>query len=285
MNHKKRDLERVAFGIAIMFGIYWSYSYLIKQRLTVGEGVKTIIGMIVLYILGLGLFLFITRSIFATPYEKKKISLKTVLLCFLLQFTAILVLTVLVNISDSIGGNEASADINTTSGNMLFLLLVFNPIMEEFVFRKLFADKLLQYGERFYIIVSAFCFALVHGVSLGVPQIVYTFLLGIIWAYLLVKTGELKLVILLHALSNLFGGIIAQTLLSISIVVAAVYSMSLIVLGILGLILFLIHKKKIVLDGESGLFRKTLIKDILTNRGILFNIVLTVIVVCFGKFR
>ena len=195
MNHKKRDLERVAFGIAIMFGIYWIYSCLLKQYLPVSGGMKTILGMVVLYGLGLGLFLFITRNIPVSAYEKRKVSMKTVLLCFLLQFTAILVLTVLVNISESIGGNDALVEIKATSGNMLFLLLIFNPIMEEFVFRKLFADKLLRYGERFYIVASAFCFALVHGVSLGVPQIVYTFILGVIWAYLLVKTGDMKLII------------------------------------------------------------------------------------------
>jgi len=72
MNHKKRDLERVAFGIAVMFGIYWIYSCLIKQQLMVGDGMKTILGMVVLYVLGLGLFLCITRSIPVSPYEKKK---------------------------------------------------------------------------------------------------------------------------------------------------------------------------------------------------------------------
>ena len=284
MNHKKSDLERVAFGIAIMFGIYWIYSCLLKQYLPVSGGMKTILGMVVLYGLGLGLFLFITRNIPVSAYEKRKVSMKTVLLCFLLQFTAILVLTVLVNISDSIGGNDALVEIKATSGNMLFLLLIFNPIMEEFVFRKLFADKLLRYGERFYIVVSAFCFALVHGVSLGVPQIVYTFILGVIWAYLLVKTGDMKLIILLHALSNLFGSIITQTLLRISDVAAGMYSMCLIALGILGLVLFLIHRKKLILDGEPSLFKKSIIKDILTNKGILFYVILTAMTVCVLKF-
>ena len=212
MNHKRRDLERVAFGIASMFGVYWIYSCLIKQYVTIGDGMKTILGMIVLYGLGLGVFLYITRNISASSCKKRKASLNVVLLCFLLQFTAILVLTVLVSIADSVRGNSTSAEINATSGSMLFLLLIFNPVMEEFVFRKLFADKLLKHGERFYVLASAFCFALVHGVSLGIPQIMYTFILGALWAYLLVKTGDMKLVILLHSLSNLFGSIIIQAL-------------------------------------------------------------------------
>jgi len=198
-----------------------------------------------------------------------------------LQFTAILVLTVLVNIADYVGDIGTSAEINATSGIMPFLLLVFNPVMEEVVFRKLFADKLLKYGERFYVAVSAFCFALVHGVSLGIPQVMYTFILGMMWAYLFAKTGDIKIVIVMHALSNLFGSIITQTLLEISEVAAGVYSMGLMALGILGLVLFMVHKKKLLLDGEAGLFRGTMVKEILTNKGILFYMVLTAVTVCF----
>lgn len=278
MNNKAKDLEKVSFGIASMFGIYWIYSCFIKQYLPINEGFKTVIGLVLLYVIGLGLFILITHKIPAHKYEKKNISFKTVLLCFLLQFTSILVLTVIVNVSTAFGINSTSTNITTTSLYMLFMLLVFNPIIEEIVFRKLFADKLLKYGESFYILVSSFCFAILHGVSLGIAQIVYTFILGLIWSYLMVKTGDIKLVIIMHALSNLFGGIISQTLLGLSMIAAGIYSMLLIILGVVGLILFLNNKKKIVLDGNKGLIKKTVIKDMLTNKWIIFYIVLTVIV-------
>lgn len=277
MNSKVKDLEKVSFGIATMFGLYWIYSCFIKQHLAIAEGVKTIIGLVVLYVLGLGVFLFITRNIPTYKYEKKKVSIKTVILCFLLQFTAIFVLTVLVNVS---GTNGTASAINATSLYMLFMLLIFNPIIEEIVFRKLFADKLLKYGEKFYILVSSFCFAIVHGVSLGIPQIVYTFILGMLWSFLMVKTGDIRLVIIMHALSNLFGSVIAQTLMGVSMIVAGLYSMLLILLGIIGLILFLVNKKNINLDEEKGLFRKEIIKDMLTNKGIVFYVVVTALVMC-----
>ena len=270
MNNKVKDLEKVSIGIATMFGIYWLYSCFIKEHLAIADSVKTIIGLVLLYVVGLGLFVYITRNIQACKYEKGTVSLKTVILCFLLQFTAIFVLTVLVNVS---GANGTASDIKSTSLYMLFMLLVFNPIIEELVFRKLFADKLLQYGERFYILVSSFCFAIVHGVSLGIPQIVYTFILGMIWSYLMVKTGDIKLVIIMHALSNLFG-----SLMRVSMIAVGFYSMFLILLGIIGLILFFVNKKKIILDEEKGLFEKTVIKDLLTNKGIIFYILITVIV-------
>lgn len=277
MNSKVNDLEKVSFGIAIMFGLYWIYSCFIKQHIFIAEGVKTIIGLVVLYVLGLGVFLFITRNIPTYKYEKKKVSIKTVILCFLLQFTAIFVLTVLVNVLVT---NGTASAINATSLYMLFMLLIFNPIIEEIVFRKLFADKLLKYGEKFYILVSSFCFAIVHGVSLGIPQIIYTFILGMLWSFLMVKTGDIRLVIIMHALSNLLGSVIAQTLMGVSMIVAGLYSMLLILLGIIGLILFLVNKKKINLDEEKGLFRKEIIKDMLTNKGIVFYVVVTVLVMC-----
>lgn len=278
MNHKAKDLTRVSLGIAAMFAIYWSYSYFIKQYLPISDAIKTVIGLAALYVIGLGVFISIIHKIPTQKFEKKKISLQTVLLCFLLQFTALLVTMLFMMISTAFGVNSASTDINATSGSMLFRLLLFNPVMEEFVFRKLFADKLLQYGERFYILVSAFCFAIVHGVALGIPQVAYTFVLGLIWAYLVVKTGDIKLAVILHALSNLFGSVITQTLSGISMAATGMYSMLLMILGIVGLILFLINKKKIVLDGDAGLFRKAVIKDIFTNKGIWIYAALTVIV-------
>lgn len=63
-------------------------------------------------------------------------------------------------------------------------------------------------------------------------------------------------------------------------IAVGLYSMFLILLGIIGLILFFINKKKIILDEEKGLFEKTVIKDLLTNKGIIFYILITVIVMC-----
>lgn len=277
MNQKGKDLTRVSLGIAAMFAIYWGYTYFIKQYLPIPDGFQTVIGLVVLYVIGLGVFTYVIHKIPTQKFEKKKISLQTVLLCFLLQFTALLVTMVFMMISTVLGINSASTDINATSGSMLFRLLLFNPVMEEIVFRKLFADKLLQYGERFYILVSAFCFAIVHGVALGIPQVAYTFILGMIWAYLVVKTGDIKLSVILHALSNLFGSVITQTLSGVSMAATGMYSMLLMLLGIVGLVLFLVNKKKIVLDGDAGLVRKAVIKDVFTNKGIWVYAALTVI--------
>lgn len=84
----------------------------------------------------------------------------------------------------------------------------------------------------------------------------------------------------MHALSNLFGSIIIQALMGISMAAAGIYSMLLLLLGIIGLILFLVNKKNIVLDEEKGLLRKVIIKELLTNKGVIFYIAVTVLVMC-----
>lgn len=276
MNEKKKDLEKVSLGIAIMFGIYWIYSIFIQKNLNIQPIFKTIIGLVTLYVIGLFLFINITKKIPNTNIKKSKVNGKSITLCFLLQFTAFMIMSVLVNIFANISGKELSADLNTLTPYMIFMLTVFNPIVEEFVFRKVFADKLLKYGELFYMMVSSFCFAIVHGVSLGIPQIIYTFILGMIWSYLFVKTGDIKLPILLHSLSNIFGSIIIQTLQGISMEITGMYSIFMMMLAIIGLICFIKNKKRVELDNKNKLLDKTIIKEMFTNKGIIFYTLLTI---------
>lgn len=276
MNEKKKDLEKVSLGIAIMFGIYWIYSIFIQKNLNIQPIFKTIIGLVTLYVIGLFLFINITKKIPNTNIKKSKVNGKSITLCFLLQFTALMIMSVLVNIFANISGQELSTDLNTLTPYMIFMLTVFNPIVEEFVFRKVFADKLLKYGELFYMMVSSFCFAIVHGVPLGIPQIIYTFILGMIWSYLFVKTGDIKLPILLHSLSNIFGSIIIQTLQGISMEITGMYSIFMMMLAIIGLICFIKNKKRVELDNKNKLLDKTIIKEMFTNKGIIFYTLLTI---------
>lgn len=276
--NRNTALERVAFGIAAMFGTYWIYMYLIRDHIPLPENLRWLPGLGCLYVLGLGAFVCITKSVPSQNSEKKKMPLPSIFLCFILQFTAVMVMSVIMNVLTAFGWSVTQEAVDAASPDMLFMLLVFNPVMEEIVFRKMFADKLLQYGEGYYILVSSFCFAIPHGVSLGVPQIVYTFLLGMIWSYVMAKTGDLKIVVILHSLSNLCGSVTLRFLLGVSMAEAGIYSMGLMVLGLIGLILFFVHKKKVVVDGEPAIFRKSTLMDVCGNKGIWFYSILTLAV-------
>lgn len=275
--NKSGELEKVAFGIALMFGVYWLYAYFLQEKLDLPAGIEKLLGLASLYVVGLSLFVLMTKGIPGSPRERSKLLGSQLALCFLLQFSAIMIMSVLVNILGVFGVEVATTEVDAVSPYMLFMLLVFNPIAEEFVFRKLFADKLLKYGERFFVFVSAFCFAIVHGVSLGIPQVIYTFILGLIWGYVMAKTGDFKLVVVLHALSNLFGAVLLQLFLGIAMPLAGVYSILLMATGAVGLSIFMANRKKVVLDGEHGLVRGKVLKSLFTNKGIWFYVALTVV--------
>lgn len=273
---KEKVLEKISLGIAFMFGIYWIYSVFIQDKLNIQPMLKKIIGLISLYGIGLFIFMKIIKKLPNTKIKQGKVSGKSIILCFLLQFTALIIMSLITNLFANISGKEMTTELNTLTPYMIFMLLVFNPIIEEFVFRKLFADKLLKYGELFYMLVSSFCFSIVHGFSLGFPQIIYTFILGMILSYLVVKTGNIKLSIILHSLSNLFGSIIIQTLQGISLEIAGMYAMFMMLLAVIGLILFIKNKKKINIDNNNKLLSKTIFKEMFTNKGIIFYVVLTI---------
>ena len=79
------------------------------------------------------------------------------------------------------------------------------PIFEELVFRKFVIDRTNRFGEKAAILFSAAAFALFHT---NLFQLFYTFGLGLILAYLYVRTGKLRLPIIFHVLINALGGII-----------------------------------------------------------------------------
>lgn len=277
MKEKRKNLEKVGFGICFMFLISWIWSIFIRSKLNFPSIYNTIIGIIILYGIGLTIFKLFIKDIPKSKIVKNKITFKTIIICFLLQFTSIFIMSMITIVLSRVTNNEIGNNLNTLTPMMLFQLLIFNPVIEEYVFRKLFANKLLKYGELFYMLVSSFCFAIVHGVSLGIPQIIYTFILGMIWSYLVVKTGNIKLSIILHSLSNLFGSVVIQLLQGISMEIAGIYSMFIILLGIIGLVCFIKSKKNIVLDNQNKLLDKKVLKDMFTNKGIICYVVITII--------
>lgn len=74
MNSRNNSLERVALGIASMFGCYWLYLYFLQEHLNIGYVAKKMIGLICLYGLGLVIFLCILKKVPTKKYVKRKIS-------------------------------------------------------------------------------------------------------------------------------------------------------------------------------------------------------------------
>ncbi len=74
------------------------------------------------------------------------------------------------------------------------------PVAEELLFRGVIMRRAANVSQRFAIVFSAMCFGLMHG---NLPQSTMTFTVGLLFAYVDIKTGSLIPSILMHMLLNL----------------------------------------------------------------------------------
>jgi hypothetical protein len=116
------------------------------------------------------------------------------------------------------------------------------PIVEELIFRKLLLNKLRRYGDLPAILISSIAFGLFH---MNVAQMFYATALGIIFAYVAIRTNSIRYNILLHILINSMGVVIAplamkQSMIFNFLIVGWVFACIL-----CGILLFVLNVKKI----------------------------------------
>ena len=133
------------------------------------------------------------------------------LMCLPVMSLGNIVGTLLSNIFSA--GQATNAIESLITGNVgieFIFMVILAPFFEEYVFRKLIIDKTLGYGEKTAILLSAITFGLIHG---NLFQFFYAFGIGLIFAYIYVKTGNFFYSFGLHAFINFIGGIVPSLLL------------------------------------------------------------------------
>ena len=135
------------------------------------------------------------------------------------------------------------------------------PVFEELVFRKTLLTVLHPYGEKCAALVTALLFGLIHGNS---GQFTLAFLLGLLFAAVYLKTGNILYTMTLHFIINLTASL-PEFLLYFGIDVGSVFgTYVLAVLTVAGLAaLFCIWKK--------GVFRLTASSEEQPNRSMFRN--------------
>ncbi len=107
-------------------------------------------------------------------------------------------------IESSKGFEKAS---ETLSDGSLFVKILCNvvviPILEELVFRGITAGQLfVWYGSVPAIIISAFCFGIIHN---NIVQFIYALIMGVLLGVLYIKNKRITLCFIAHGLINLFA--------------------------------------------------------------------------------
>lgn len=164
--------------------------------------------------------------------------------------------------------NEINALAEASTPLLWTVLTVFAaPIFEEYLFRKLLLDRTKQFGEAFAIILSGLLFGLFHG---NLYQFFYAASIGMILAYLYLRTGRLRWSILLHMTINLIGGIINPLISKFSAnYVIAIYTLILLACVISGITILFRKHKHIHLHKPQCVLQRGYFFTVVCNPGML----------------
>lgn len=106
--------------------------------------------------------------------------------------------------------NEYAMDTNPLK---VVVMVILAPLLEEYVCRKQIIDRTLPYGEKTAVVLSAAVFGLLHQ---NLFQFFYAFALGLVFGYIYIRTGRLRYTVVLHAIVNFMGSVIAPWVLQLA---------------------------------------------------------------------
>ena len=179
------------------------------------------------------------------------------------------------------GSEVTNPLVNMLEGSNWIWSLIFagilSPIIEEMMFRGVMLNKLRRYGDKVAIITTAILFGLFHA---NFSQFFYAVALGMIFAYVALKTGTIKYSIILHIVVNIMGGVILPAAIGdgSNIVAVGCVGLALLVIVIVGLVLLIKNRKNIsLLDGEIKLEKGTAFKTVWVNVGMILYVVISLV--------
>ena len=164
----------------------------------------------------------------------------------------------------------------------LLCIVVLSPIIEELLFRKILLDRVRIYGDKVAIIFTAIAFGFYHG---NLSQLFYAVGLGIILAYIVLNTNQLKYSIGIHMFVNAMGSLILPMLIGdgSDLLRAQIASVIVVILITFGTILIIKNRKKVELvQGDLTIPESKLMQLVWLNHGVfaylLFSIALIIMV-------
>lgn len=257
-----------------------------------------------IYLFAIPTGLLIMRKIPAQEPEEHKLGIGKFLIllpivCFITYSGNIIgnVLSIILS-----GGQAKNALLDYAMDNnplKIIVMVVLAPILEEFVFRKQLIDRTRCYGEKLTVLLSGLTFGLLHQ---NLFQFFYAFGIGVVFAYIYLRTGKLRYTVLMHAILNFMGAVIAPWIISLvdldaissisasatndeiiallpqilpGLIIFMLYAFLLMAISIAGLVLLIVFSRKIVWKpAESQLPQGEVVKTVYKNIGMILYIIL-----------
>lgn len=212
------------------------------------------------YLIGAPMFYFLVKKLpVAEAKEKKGLKIYQffclLVICLASMYIFNMVGVMINFVIGMLTGNMNLNPLNSAIGGIdllptILIAGIASPIVEEIVFRKVLLDRLRGYGDVVAILVSGLCFGFYHG---NIAQFLYASALGFIFAYIVIRTGDIRYSIALHICINLIGTAILPQIVQLGTMATMCVGfgvMLIIGLGIVFMILALVMRKLKFEKGE-----------------------------------
>ena len=234
------------------------------------------------YLIGFPLCCLMLKSIPDGPKrEEKSLTFGGFIKFFLISYFIMVLLNLFTMGFLWIVGNFKGSDVvnpleNVISNSSVLATIIFagilSPIIEEVLFRGVMLNKLRTYGDKIAIITTALLFGLFHE---NFSQFFYAVGLGMIFAYVTLKTGTIKYSIGIHIMINMMGSVIGTQVLN-STIATMIFGIVVWVFVIAGLILFIKDfKKTSLLPGEVTIEKGHILSETWLNVGMIINLIIS----------
>ena len=234
------------------------------------------------YLIGFPLCCLILKSIPDGPKrEEENLTFGGFIKFFLISYFIMVLLNLFTTGFLWIVGNFKEADVvnpleSVLSNSSIWATIIFagilSPIIEEVLFRGVMLNKLRTYGDKIAIITTALLFGLFHE---NFSQFFYAVGLGMIFAYVTLKTGTIKYSVGLHIMINMMGSVIGTQVLN-STIATMIFGIVVWVFVIAGLILFIKDfKKTSLLPGEVTIEKGHILSETWLNVGMIINLIIS----------
>lgn len=234
------------------------------------------------YLIGFPICCLILKSIPDGPKrEEENLTFGGFIKFFLISYFIMVLLNLFTTGFLWIVGNFKEADVvnpleSVLSNSSIWATIIFagilSPIIEEVLFRGVMLNKLRTYGDKIAIITTALLFGLFHE---NFSQFFYAVGLGMIFAYVTLKTGTIKYSIGLHIMINMMGSVIGTQVLN-STIATMIFGIVVWVFVIAGLILFIKDfKKTSLLPGEVTIEKGHILSKTWLNVGMIINLIIS----------
>ena len=293
----RKDFSRLGFhmliGAVLIFGLQIAgqcIALAINKEWKEDVNIMLAAGMIPMYVIGYPItFLIMRAGGKRQAIGKHRMKPLHFMLAFLMSY-ALLMLGNIIGLFVTYGigiikGEPVSNSLTdvVSNGNIwisAIYIVLLAPVYEEYLFRKLICDRVVKYGQGTAILLSGLMFGLFHG---NFNQFFYAFFIGCFFAFIYVKTGNIKYTIGLHMIVNFIGSVVGGLLLQnidlsgdlmqmkpVHMIIYALYILVIFGIVIAGGVLLLANLSKFRVDsGEISLGRGERAETVLVNAGMI----------------